>query len=214
MMLKTDKLIEQLATDLAPVRPLRPPVLRAAGWIAGAVLYLAVLTLLRPGFTFRLDGDAITFLLIQALGFIAGLLAAVAAFASVVPGLRSRATVLAPLCAVGWLAVMAVSAWSAAESPAILSAQHEWMCVAVILIGGAPLVAALWLMLRRGAPMSPIRTGFLVALAVGLLANFGACVSIPHAADLVTLVWHGSAMLALVFICIAGARLALRWNAS
>jgi hypothetical protein len=212
MTMKTDDVIEQLATDLTPVRALRPPGLRASGWISGAVFYLAILTMLRPGFAFDLDEGAVTFVLIQALGAFAGVLAAIAAFASVVPGLRSRATIWAPIVAIGWLAVMAASAWNAAESPAILSAQHEWMCVAVILVGGAPLVVALWLMLRRGSPMSPVRTGLLAALAGGLLANFGACVSIPHAADLITLVWHGGAVLALVLVCIAGARLVLRWD--
>jgi hypothetical protein len=213
MTMNTDKVIEQLATDLAPVRPLRSPGVRAVGWIAAAILYLAILTVMRPGFAIALDDGAVTFLLIQAFGVVAGVLAAIAAFGSVVPGLPNRAMPWALVATFGWLATMSVAALSGYEAPAILSAQHEWMCVAVILVGGAPLVGVFWLMLRRGAPMSPLRTGLLVALAVGLLANFAACISRPHVADLVTFVWHGGAMLALVLVCVAAAHLTLRWSA-
>jgi len=213
MTMKTDDVIDRLAADLAPVRPLRPPGLRAAWWVLVAVVYFAILTLARPGFGFELDGNVVGFLVIQAIGFVAGVLAAIAAFASVVPGYPNRMTVWALISAFGWLAIMAVSAFGANESAAIWSAQHEWVCVAVIVIGGAPLIAALSIMLRRGAPLSPIRTGLLTAVAVGLLANFAACFSRPHAADVVTLVWHGSAVLGLIVVCVASARFVLRWNA-
>jgi hypothetical protein len=99
-------------------------------------------------------------------------LAAIAVFASVVPGHSNHVTVWALISAIGWLAIMTVSASGVDESPAILSARHEWVCVAVILIGGAPLVAALSVMLRSGAPLSPIRTGFLTVLSVGLDPGF------------------------------------------
>jgi hypothetical protein len=210
--MKTDNMIEQLAAELTPVRPLRPPGLRAAWWVLGAVLYLAVLTFARTGTGFEANAEVAGFLVIQAIGVVAGILAAIAAFASVVPGHSNRVAVWAFIAAIGWLASMALAAFGADGSPAILAAQHEWVCVAVILIGGAPLVAALSIMLRRGAPLRPIRTGLLTALAVGLLANFGACLSSPHAADPVTLAWHGGAVLALIGVCIAGARVVLRWN--
>jgi hypothetical protein len=212
MTMKTDDVIEQLVADLEPVRPLRPPGIRAAWWLAGAVLYLAILTVARPGFTFELDGGALGFLLIQAVGVVAGVLAAIAALASVVPGYSGRLGGWALVAGIAWLAIMAIVAFGADANSPVLAAQHEWLCVAVILIGGAPLVAALSVMLRRGAPLTPIRTGLLSALAVGLLANFSACLSAPHASDLVTLMWHGGALLASILVCAAGARTVLRWD--
>jgi hypothetical protein len=97
------------------------------------------------------------------------------------------------------------------EPASIVGAQHEWLCVAVILVGGAPLLAVLAAMLRRGAPLNPAVTAAFAALAVGTLANVGACVSQPHADHYVTLVWHGGAILALALACVLGARLVLRW---
>jgi hypothetical protein len=62
-------------------------------------------------------------------------------------------------------------------------------------------------MLRRGAPFTPGTTAAFAALAVGALANIGACFWRPHAVDDVTLVWHGGTIFALVLACALGARL-------
>lgn len=210
--MRTDSLIDRLADGLTPVRPLRPPGVRAAWWILGAISYLAVLAFAWSGFRLAPGNGDIGFLIVQLVGVIAGILAAIGAFASVVPGFSNRVQVWPLVATIAWLAAMIVSSLGAGENQAILAAQYEWACVAIIVIGGAPLVAALAVMLRRGAPLHPIRTALLGALAVGLLANFGACISRPHAEDAVTLAWHGAAVLALIIICTAGVRFVLRWG--
>ena len=91
-----------------------------------------------------------------------------------------------------------------------MAARHEWWCVGVILIGGAPLLAALVVMLRRGATLTPTMTGALAAIAVGALANVAACFWRPHPNDDVTFVWHGGAILALVLLCVCGAGFVLK----
>jgi hypothetical protein len=73
-------------------------------------------------------------------------------------------------------------------------------------------MAVLAVMLRRGAPLAPAATAALVALAVGTLANVGACWSLPHASNEITLVWHGGTVLALVLVAALAGRAVFRWR--
>jgi hypothetical protein len=86
------------------------------------------------------------------------------------------------------------------------------MCVAVIVLSSGPLLAALWLMLRRGAPLNPGVTAALAALAVSALANVAACVAQPHPQNGVTLIWHGATIAVLVTIAAATGHLVFKWD--
>jgi hypothetical protein len=214
-MTNTDRLIEQLAANLEPVEPLRSPGRRAAAFMLGATLYVALLTLAiaRPGAASRGVDPAV--LVPQLVALAASLLAVRAAFASVVPGHDRSTLVWAAIGVVAWVGALAVSAFgfgAPAEHGAVLGARHEIWCVALILAGGAPLVAGLAAMLRRGAPLSPITTATLGAVAVGSLANAAACFWTPHADGISAFFWHGGAILALVLACAAGAPFVLSWR--
>jgi hypothetical protein len=212
-MITTDRLVEQLAANLEPVEPLRSAGRRAAAFMLGATLYVALLTLAisRPGAASR--GVDPVVLVPQLFALVASLLAVRAAFASVVPGHGRSTLVWAAVAIAAWVGALAVAAFGApSERAAVLDARHEIGCVALILLGGAPLVAALAAMLRRGAPLSPVTTATLGALAVGSLANVAACFWTPHSDAVSELFWHGGAILALVLACAAGAPLVLRWR--
>jgi len=216
-MMETDRLIEQLAANLEPVEPLRSPGRRAAAFMLGATLYVALLTLAlaRPGAAGRGLDPAV--LVPQLVALAASLLAVRAAFASVVPGHDRSTLVWAAIGAVAWVGALAVGAFGfggSAEHVAVLGARHEIWCVALILAGGAPLVAALAAQLRRGAPLRPITTATLAAVAVGSLANLAACLWTPHADGVSAFFWHGGAILALVLTCAAGAPFVLSWRAT
>ena len=214
--MNTEHLIERLAKDLTPVEPLRRPGRRAAVWLLGAALYIAILTVAMSALGFATHAGDARLLLPQLAAIVAGVLAATAAFASVVPGYSKHVLVWPPIAAaLVWLGTLIVGSLSQRqELVTILSAEHEWLCVAQIVIGSAPLVAVLAMMLRRGAPLNPALTAALAAIAVGILANVGACASTPHANDAITLVWHGGAILALVLVCAWGARFVLTWGAA
>ena len=212
MTMNTNDLIDSLAKDLDPVQPLPRPGKRAAVWLFGAIVYLAVVSFGFSSFGQAMDGVDRGFLQTQLIGVAAGILAAIAAFASVIPGYSKRVLIWPAIATFAWLAVFLYASLSNGPQPNVLAASHEWVCVAVILVGGAPLVAALAVMLRRGAPLNPMLTALLGALAVGLLANFGACISRPHPENAVTLAWHGGALIALAFACIAGSRSVLNWG--
>jgi len=87
----TERLIRTLAGQVQPVRPLRRPWRRTLAWTAIGAVYLMGLVMLVP---LRNDLDARIqdpwFLLEQAAALLTGLTAAVAAFATIVPGHRRR----------------------------------------------------------------------------------------------------------------------------
>ena len=95
--MKTSDLIATLAGNLKPVRRLRPPVVRAAGWLLLAALVLALLAIsqgIRPDLAQRLHDRTFTVSIVASL--LTGVLAAIAAFQISLPD-RSRRWLLLPL---------------------------------------------------------------------------------------------------------------------
>ena len=93
----TETLIRSLAEKVEPVRPLQSPWRRTGVWAAIAAMYVVVLVIVmspRSDLAARLGEPG--FLFEQTAALLTGLAAAVAAFASVVPG-ASRRMALLPL---------------------------------------------------------------------------------------------------------------------
>jgi hypothetical protein len=195
--MNTDDLIERLARSPEPVRVLPPPAARAAAWVLGTAVYVGALALAMMAVNgVEWAAASAAFWWSLAASVAAGVLASVAAFASVVPGAQQRA---------GWGALAAAALWLVASASVpvvdwstVATANHEWLCVGFIVLGGAPLGVLLVRLLRRGAPLTPVKTAAFAALAVGALANAGACLSLPHDNGAVTLAWHGGILLALI----------------
>jgi hypothetical protein len=211
--MNTDDLVQKLADDLQPAAPLRRPGARAGSWFAGAALYIAVLVIGMGFVNGYPDGVGAGFWAVQIAAIVASLLASCAAFASVVPGASTRWRSFAVAAAAVWVVALAASTvdsdWSA-----VRSAEHEWWCVGFIVAGGAPLLAGLAWMLRRGAPLDPATTAAFAALSVAAFANVGACISLPHANDAVTLAWHGGVVAIATACAAACGRLLFSWRRS
>jgi hypothetical protein len=213
--MNTDRLIESLAQDLRPAPALRGPWARAGWWLLGAAAYLGILTLVM---TSRADlaanGTSWRFVVPQVAAILTSATAAAAAFASTVPGFSRRILILPAAAAMVWLGSLlggAVSEGSQVGSASV-AAPREWLCVAMILFGGALPGAGIGLMLRKGAPLTPRLTAALGVLAVAAIANVGACISHPHSSSAVTLVWHGSTILALLALAVCAGHLVLTWE--
>lgn len=210
--MNTDELIENLAGGLKPVAPLWRPGRRAAVWALGATVYIgAAVAAMSAGSASDASMDT-SFWVSQMAAVVTGLLASYAAFASVVPGLPKRSSVWPMLAALIWLGTLVTGAPWGMDWATVSAASHEWLCVGFILVGGLPLLLALAVMLRRGAPLKPATTAALAALSVGALANVGACVSLPHANSEITLAWHGGVVLALVAVAALTGHLVLGWR--
>ena len=192
----TADVIRRLAAASAPVRPLARPWMRAAMWCAVSMPYLWLLYAAWPhSGVVPVDRR---FVIEQAAALATGLSAAIAAFATVVPGYSRRValTPLVPLVVwVGNIGQMCAHDWASSDHlPPILI---HWGCFSATLIAGIVPTIAIVVMLRRGAPMTPRLTTALASLAVAGVANF--VIRFVHAFDasFVILAWHLAAVFAL-----------------
>jgi hypothetical protein len=189
----TDAFIARITEDTEPVRRLVSPWLRTLFWIALALPPL-VLVIAGHGLGVGLDtilGDQR--LIVEEIAVLAtAVSAAVAAFASTVPG-ESRKWL--------WIPVVPLAVWLLAIGKGCLddflrlgseglSLRLDTGCLLpMILISIVPAVTMV-VMLRRGAPLSPRLTLALGALATAAIVNFG--LRLFHVGDisLMVLVWH------------------------
>lgn len=214
--MNTERLIETLLQDVTPTAPLSRPWVRTAWWLLGTVVYLGALILIMASpAAVVANARAWPSVFYQSAAILTAVTAAYAAFASTIPGFRSRIFLLSTLAAMVWVASLGVGAveeWN--RDGAGLYAPGEWACVAMIVLGGALPALGMAVMLRRGALFTPRATAGMGVLAIASLASVGACLSHPHQSETVTLLWHGSTILALVALATWGSRRVLTWKTS
>jgi hypothetical protein len=212
--MNTDHVIERLAQDLSPAARLAAPWIRAAWWLIGAAAYFGLLAWMMGSPSDAVSrGPTAVFSFSQMAAMVTAAAAVVAAFASSVPGYHRRIFLFPALAAAGWLGSLTTGALhESTRGDVILAVPGEWGCVAMIVVGGAVPAFAMTVMLRRGAPLTPALTAGTGMLGVATLASVSACVSQPHPSDAVTLLWHGTAILAVVLLAAWGACSALRWR--
>jgi hypothetical protein len=189
----TPDLIESLVANAAPVRRLRPPVVRAAGWLLFAALIVALLAVsheVRPDLAERLRQPE--FLAGIAASLATGALAAIASFLLSVPD-RSRMWLFLPLPAlVVWVSTISYGClvnW-VSLSPGSLPLGDEAGCFALLVLTGAPLALAMFIMLRRAAPLAPARVGIAGGLAVAAVTATTLSIFHDHDASAIILIWN------------------------
>ncbi len=203
--MKTSDLIATLAGNLKPVRRLRSPVARAAGWLVLAALVLALLTIsqgIRPDLAQRLHDPA--FAVSIAASLLTAVLAAIAAFQLSLPD-RSRRWLLLPLPAlVVWLSnigYQCMTQWISI-GPQGLTLGEAARCFATLVLSGLPLSLALLIMLRYAAPLRPSAVALTASLAVaGITAT---ALSLFHAIDATALILMWNLGTALLFVGLGG----------
>jgi hypothetical protein len=189
----TDEFIKHLAADLQPVRPLKRPLARAILWLGLAFAYVVAvvwskLMLVDPA---QIVVDT-RFLIEQAATIATALIAAIAAFGSVIPGFDRRMLLLLPLALGVWLASVGqgcMQDWLRFGTYG-LSLRPDWDCLPSAVMIAIPPAAALVAMLRKGAPLRPRLTLALAALAVASVTNFGLQFAHVRDASIMVLVWH------------------------
>jgi hypothetical protein len=150
------------------------------------------------------ESDA-PYVLQQATLALTGILAAVAAFASVIPGTtsRARAALAAPIGL-----MMVTLAWGTARDlqqfgTVGIGRETDWPCVVSITLGGLALWTVASAMLRRGAVLEPHLTAALAGVAAVSLANIEACLSRVHAFTATVIVWHGATVILVIAAFVA-----------
>lgn len=211
----TARLIQALADTAKPVRPLPSPWLRSAKWLAIAVPYMAlVVYVMTPRADLATKMGEIRFLIELFAALATGVAAAIAAFATTIPG-YSRRIILLPLLPLAfWLGSLGqgcVNSWMA-SGPNGLSLRPDWFCLpAIILVGAIPAVTMV-AMLRRGAPLMPCMTVALGGFAAAGLGNFGLRLFHPQDASVMVLVWQFGSVFALTALAGLMGRYILSWR--
>lgn len=163
-----ERLIERLAADLTPVRPLRSPWLQAFAWagmVGALALALMAVADLRVVGQQMLGSTAMWLALVGSAA--TAFTAALAAFQTSVPGSDRRWAFLPLPALVLWLG--ASGAGCLADRPALAGAEPALVgsgeCLAFILGVSSPLAALTIVMLSRALPLQPSLTATLGGLA-------------------------------------------------
>ena len=211
----TERLIQTLVDTAKPVRPLPRPWVRSILWLAIAIPYMAlVVYVMSPRADLMVKLTETRYLVEQFAALATGIAAAIAAFATTIPG-YSRKALLLPIPPLAiWLGSLGQGCLSTLIQfwPNGLSLQPDWFCFpAIVLVGAIPAVAMV-AMLRRGAPLMPCTTVTLGALAAAGLGNFGLRLFHPQDASLMVLVWQFGSVFILTAVSGCMGRYILNWR--
>jgi hypothetical protein len=200
---RTDALIERLAADAAPVRPLPPPIRRALTTLAGAMALGGVAILLwgdaRPLLA-RSAGREGMMALEMAAAVATAMLAVTGAFFLSIPG-GSRRWLLAPLPAfAAWLGLSGLGCYRdfASSGGGGGSGGHGMDCLVFILSAGALVGIPLLWRLGRARPIDPVPVAALGGLGSAALAASVLQFFHPVAVTFLDLAIHFAAVVVLV----------------
>ncbi|MGT2467814.1 NrsF family protein (plasmid) [Mesorhizobium atlanticum] len=215
-MIMTPDLIASLATNLAPVQRLRPPLMRATCWL---LLAAAVLTLLaisqgiRPDFAQRLRDPG--FATSMAASLLTGILAAFAAFLVSLPD-RSRLWLLLPApTLIVWLSnigYQCLTRWIGI-GPDGVSFGEAARCFATLVLTSLPLSLAMLVMLRHAAALQPTVVAVMGSLAVAAIP--ATALSLFHTIDATVMILMWNVGVAVLLVLLGGlfGRRMFRWVA-
>ncbi|AWN41369.1 NrsF family protein [Methylobacterium durans] len=195
-----DRLVEELAGRLTPVRRLSAPGRRAVLW-GGAALALGLLVLPFADLSGLHARLGVTDLRLAAVGAaLTAAAAAVGAFQTSVPG-RAAAWALLPLPPLAlWLGASGLGCLRAWLAPASGIAEAEEMrgCFVFVMGVSLPLSVLLVLMLRRACPLRPNLTAALAGLAAAATAAALLVPLHPHDATATDLAVHAAAIVLVI----------------
>ncbi|HEY3730331.1 MAG TPA: NrsF family protein [Steroidobacteraceae bacterium] len=210
--MQTDKLIESLAQQLTPVRPLRAPLLRALLWLGVVAAVGAALIAYRTGLHILLPRIAQPRVAVQcAATALTAITAIVAAFELSVPGRDARWA---------WAPVPPFLVWLAASGLGCLQnglslhqpggmAGESPGCFGFITAVSVPLALGLFWMLRRARPIAPLPVATLGTLGVAATAAFVLEFFHPFDVTVIDLAFHMAAVALVVIIGISIRRVLL-----
>lgn len=211
----TNTLINRLAGSAKPLRPLPNPWIRAAIWLTLSLPYVAlVIFVVSPRSDLPEKLAETRFLVEQFAALATGITAAVAAFATIIPGYSRKYLLLPVLPLAFWLGSLGVGcALDFAHVGLHNTELHaDWFCLpGIVLVGAVPGVAIV-LMLQRGAPLSPSLSTALAGLAAAGLGDFGLRMFHPEDAGLLVLIWQFGTVFVLAMLAGWAGRYVLNWR--
>lgn len=212
---QTEDLVQRLVQDAGPVRRLPHPALRAVTWMVLATGSVAVFIAwigLRGDLSEKLADPR--FVIEVAAAFLTSVMAAAAAFCASCPG-RPIWERFAPLPFLGvWLVSLGERCWrelSNANTFGVSFAVDSDCFEKIVLLSLVPAIL-IWAMLRKGAPVAPLVTTGLAALAATALAAAGLRLFHTQDSSLLLIVWQFGTVLALTGATALAGQLILPWR--
>ena len=213
--IETQELLDRLSTDVKPAAPLRSPSLRLLVWLVTSFAWIAlVVYLMGPRPDLLAKAAELRWLVEQVAAAATGVIAAMAAFCSVIPGRPRWERIMPAFPLAIWISAIGVGCvadWfhSGLDRPAFTP---DWACFPGIAMVGLVPAVLMAIMLRKGAPISPIYSVGLGGLAAAALGDFGLRLFHSKDAALMVLVWQIGAVAALTFAYSGLSRRLLRWR--
>jgi len=173
----TAELIESLAADAPPVRPLAPPLRRASATLAAIALLGALAITLKsdvPAMLARYAGREPMMALEMAAALATGALGVTGAFFLSIPG-RSRRWLVAPLPAfLAWIGLSGLGCYDdfVRNSAAGWALGHSADCLLFLLAASLLVGLPLTWRLSRARPIDPLTVALLGGLGAAGLAAF------------------------------------------
>ncbi len=203
----TEVLIETLAADAPPVRPLAPPLARAAALLIGLFLPGALLVAWAgspAALAARYAGREMLMVAETAAMLATGVIALCGAFALSVPGGSRRWLGAAAAALLAWLLLSGAGCWDviASQGAATWRLNGHPDCFYFIVAAGAAIGAPLLWLLSRARPIDPAPVALLGGLGAAALAAFLLQFFHPFQVTLVDLAFH---LLAVTILIIAAA---------
>jgi hypothetical protein len=214
---RTPDLIDALVETAAPVRRLRPPIVRAGLWLAFAAAVLCLIAIahgVRPDFSDRVRQPLFVLGMLGALA--TSILAAVASFRLSLPD-SSRLWAVLPLPALAlWMATIGygcLTDWVSMDPNGVHMGEAV-RCFATLLMTSVPLSIAMLIMLRYAALLRPAEVSIMGGLAVAAVTAFALSLFHDLDATVMILIWNlGAAVLIAALGSLFG-RSMLTWMAS
>jgi len=205
----TDNLISGLTQGLAPVRPLRPPVVRALLWLAAAAVLVGAALLRFANLDLFMARNAEPRMALEcAATLLTGITAVVAAFYLSLPDRSSlwRYAPLPPLAL--WIATSSLGCleYGLGWGPPGDRLGESLHCFRFIITVSVPLALLLYVVLRRARPLQPLPVALTAALGVAALAAFVLQFFHPFDSTVVDLSLHGAAVLVVIGVAAASRR--------
>ena len=214
--MRTEDLIQELVSEVRPVERLRPVAARLLAWVVLAALSFGVVLFLMGVRRDLGDGaDQADFAFEAALLIMTAMSAAIGALVISIPGAERSpmvrwAPVIAALASVLWAAGELVYAAAVGAPTGRLT--FAWHCVYKTASVGAIPGIALFLMVRRGAPLRAAWAGLLAVLATAAVGVLGANVICPNDRPLHMLLWHVAPLMLFAGLGAALGAWLLKWN--
>jgi hypothetical protein len=208
--METADLIQSLATNLAPVKRLRSPVMRASLWLVLAAVIVGLLSIsqgVRPQFAERMQDASISINMLASV--VTGILAAIATFMISLPDRSSLWLLLPAPSLAAWLASIGYQCFTGWVSlpPGAITTESTASCISTLVFTSLPLSLTLLVMLRYAALLRPVATMLIGSLAVSAITSAALSMFHPLDATVMVLIWNlGTAVLLVGVAALVSAR--------